>query len=298
MTRLSLIALAIVAFFGCTTTVHPGEVGVEVSLGTVQRGVRQPGWYSTVIADVVRMDTRTQAYTMSGNGTDGQTNGSVRVLTKDQLSVTLEVSVVFHLNGDRAVAVYETFGGDYDENIVHTIVRASVRDAASEFTAMDLTTKRDELQAKMSDIVRSQIADTLRGRHVNTDAIVVERILVRDIDLPQSIDDAIAAVQRERQATAAATQANLTAQQNAARLLSVANGEIAAYLARTRADAEMLRIRSESQAVANRTIAASLTPELIAYRRVEAMSAVLGSSGTRTVFLPSGTAPNLMMSMP
>ena len=142
-----------------------------------------------------------------------------------------------------------------------------------------------------------QLASTLQGRGVNVDAVVIDNILIRNIDLPQTIDDAIASVQRERQATAAARQANLTAEQNAARQLTVANGDAAQLLARTRADAEMLRIKSESQAVANRTIAASITRDLIEYRRVEALSAVLASNGTRTVFLPGNTSPNIMMGL-
>lgn len=61
----------------------------------------------------------------------------------------------------------------------------------------------------------------------------------------------------------------------------------------------MLRIRTEAQAAANRALAASLTPEFLQYERIQATRAVLGSNGTRTVFLPAGgMAPNMMMSMP
>lgn len=297
MTRLNLIVLAAVAFFGCTT-VDPGAVGVEVSLGSINRSVQPPGLYVTVVASVKVMSTQTQTYTMSGAGTEGAANGSVNVLSRDQLPVALDVSVMFHLNGSRAVEVFERFGVSYDDKVVHPLVRTAVRDAASEFIAMDLIDKRVELQTRMAALVRGQLASTLQGRGVNVDAVVIDNILIRNIDLPQTIDDAIASVQRERQATAAARQANLTAEQNAARQLTVANGDAAQLLARTRADAEMLRIKSESQAVANRTIAASITRDLIEYRRVEALSAVLASPATRTVFLPGNASPNLMMSMP
>lgn len=291
-----LLALAVFAA-GCYTTVQPGEVGVEVSFGTVSGDVKQPGIYGTAFCDVNAMSTRTQTYTMAGAGTEGASNGSVSVLTKDQLPVSLDVSVMFHLNGTRAIDVYRTFGLHYDDSLVHPLVRTAVRDAAAEFTAVDLIDKRTDLQAMMERLVRAKLATTLHGRTVSDDAVVIDNILIRNIDLPQSLDEAIANVQRQRQATAAAEQANLTAQQNAARQLTVANGDAAQLLARTRADAEMLRIRSESQAAANRTLAESLTPALLAHERIQATAAVLQSNGTRTVFLPTGSAPNMMLNV-
>ena len=282
---------------GCTT-VEPGEVGIEVLWGVVQGGVQPPGMYGSCFTDVKTMSTQTQTYTMAGTGSEGAGDGSVNVLARDQLPVKLDVSVMFHLNGERAIAVFRAFGERYDNSIVHPLVRTAVRDAASEFTAVDLIDRRAELQARMTTLVRATLASTLRGRGVNADAVIVDNILIRNIDLPQSIDDAIANVQRQRQRTAEATQANLTAQQEAARALTVANGEAAAQIATARAAAEMLQIRSTSQAAANRVLAASLTPEFLAYERIQATRAVLGSSGTRTVFLPGNTAPNLLMNQP
>lgn len=280
------------------TTVDPGEVGIEVRFGQIQGGVLPPGMYGSVISDVKTLSTRTQNYTMAGAGTEGAADGSVNVLARDQLPVTLDVSVMFHLNGDRALSVYRTFGATYDANIVHPLVRTAVRDAASEFTAVDLIDHRAELQARMTTLVRTTLSATLQGRQVNTDAVVIDNVLLRNIDLPNSIDEAIANVQRQRQLTAASTQANLTAQQEAARALTVANGEAAALVARTRADAEMLTIRTTAQAAANRALSASLTPEFLQYERIQATRAVLGSNSTRTVFLPAGMSPNMLMSAP
>lgn len=295
MIRFLLVAL--LCLVGCTTTINPGEVGVEVRWGAVKPGVRQPDIYLTVISDVERMSVRTQTYTMAGAGAEAQVNGSVNVLARDQLPVALDVSVMFHLNGERAIDVYRTFGANYDDQIVHPLVRTAVRDAASEFTAIDLVDKRSELQARMSTLVRVQLAATLQGRRVNPDAVQIDNILIRNIDLPQALDEAILSVQRQRQATAASVQANLTAQQEAARALTAANGDAAALIARTTADATMLRIRSESQAAANRALAQSLTPEFLAYARIQATQAVLQSNGTRTVFLPGGTAPGMFLNV-
>lgn len=183
--------------------------------GKVQPGVRSPDWYMTMLSDVHHLSTRTQTYTMAGAGAEAAVNGSVNVLARDQLPVTLDVSVMFHLNGTRAIDVFRSFGANYDDQIVHPLVRTAVRDAASEFAAVDLIDQRAALQARMTALVRQTLAATLRGRSVDPDAVQIDNILIRNIDLPQSIDEAIANVQRQRQATAASTQANLTAQQEA-----------------------------------------------------------------------------------
>jgi regulator of protease activity HflC (stomatin/prohibitin superfamily) len=60
----------------------------------------------------------------------------------------------------------------------------------------------------------------------------------------------------------------------------------------------MTRIRTEAQAAANRALSASITPEFLQYERIQAMRAVLQSNGTRVVFLPGQTMPNMLMSAP
>lgn len=294
----SMAVMGVLALSLACTTVKPGEVGIEVRFGEIHGGVLQPGMYGSMVSDIEAMSTQTQTYTMAGNGTEGNSDGSVVVLSRDQLQVTLDVSVMFHLDGSNAIPVYRTFGKGYDTTLVHPLVRTAVRDAASEFNAVDLIDKRAELQTLMTSLVRGALANTLNGRRVNTAAIVIDNILIRNIDLPNSIDEAIANVQRQRQATQASIQANLTAQQEAARALTVANGEAAALIARTEADARMLRIRTEAQAAANRTLAASITPEFLQYERIQATRAVLSSNNTRTVFLPANMSPNMLMSVP
>lgn len=284
---LLLATCLIGAGVGCDS-VKPGEVGVEICMSEMQPGVRPPGFYFTgVRCDITPLSTQTQSYTMAGAGAEAQTTGTVNVLTKDQLPVSLDVTVQFHLNGERAREVYTVFGEHYDDNIVHTQVRTSVRDAASGFTAMELVDDRVRLQAQMSTLVRDGLANTLRGRRVNADAVIIDNVLIRNIDLPNSLDQAIAQRQAEVQETQRRQQAVLTAAQEQIRVRTQAETAAQDLLIRTRADAEALRIRSEAQAAANNRVAASLTPEVLMSQRIEATRAVLSSNGTRTVFVPN-----------
>ena len=283
-----LVGLLGLIGLGACDSVEPGQVGVEICMSEMQPGVRPSGFYFTgVRCDITPMSTQTQSYTMAGAGAEALTTGSVNVLTKDQLPVALDVTVQFHLNGERAREVYTVFGAHYDDNIVHTQVRTSVRDAASGFTAMELVDDRQRLSVEMSRLVREGLANTLRGRRVNADAVIVDNVLIRNIDLPTSLDQAIAQRQAEVQETQRRQQAVLTAAQEQIRVRTQAETAAQDLLIRTRADAEALRIRSEAQANANRTLALSLTPEVLRSQQIEATRAVLSSNGTRTVFVPN-----------
>lgn len=89
--------------------------------------------------------TRTQTYTMAnGTVTPATTDaeGSIRALTKDNLSITLDCSVTFHLNGSNAIHVFRKLGTNYANTIVHPTVRGSIRDAISELTMQGSRWKR------------------------------------------------------------------------------------------------------------------------------------------------------------
>lgn len=287
--KLKLSILLGMLSLGCWHTVPPGHVGVKVCWGTLERSVWGEGWFWEGTCDFHNMSVRTQAYTMSGND-------SIRVLTRDQLAVVMEVSVQFHLNGAHAVAVYRLLGDGYADTIVHPLVRTAVRDAASGFQAIALVDERARLQEVMQTLMRGRLAETLGSRQINARAIVIDDILLRNIDLPDSLEASIAGVQQQRQQTAQQEQARLTAEQRAQRLRIEAEGDATSMLVRTRADIEAQRLRAEATAAANRTLAQSLTPEILRLRQIEAMSAVLANEHTRTIFVPVGTSPTIMMS--
>lgn len=285
MRRAMLLCLLLGAT-GCTETVDPGQVGVAVYWGETQTWVYPEGFHFTSVwMNVVRMSTRTQAYEMGLSGSPGSTEGSestiergepISVLTQDQLSVTLSATVQFHLNATTAPMIYRMYGESYADTIVHPLVRTAIRDAASSFSATDLVDERPRLQTMMEANVQRRLEDALIGRNIPTNAVVIENILLQNIDLPDSLDASIAAVQQQRQQTVQRQQALLTAQAEADRLRTEADGEAAAT-----------RIRADAQADANRALSASLTPAVLEQHRIEATLALLHDGGTRTIMVPS-----------
>lgn len=260
---------------GCSCqSVEPGTVGIGVDPSGVQEDLYHEGLHLVgPLTDVINMSLQTQTYEMAGED-------EIHALTSDQLSVDLEVTVSFHLAESSAIDVYRAYSPDYANRTIHPIVRTAVRDAASEFTAHDLVDRRSALQTRMETLVHDQIVSTLAARDLPEGAFVVENVLLRNIDLPDSLEVAIAAVQNQLQETARAREALATARAEAERLTATAEGEASARLTRARADAE-----------ANRILAESLTPAVLRARQIELMAAILANDHTRTLMLPAGSTP-------
>jgi len=280
-----LAALMFILNMGCVETVNPGEVGVAVNWGQTQPWTYPEGFHFVGLGtDVVHLSTRTQAYEMGGSSTQPENTQettldrgeSISVLTQDQLGVTISVTVQFHLTPSAAPEIYRLYGGSYQDALIHPLVRTAIRDAASGFTAIDLVDQRENLQIQMENNVTRQLISTLGNRGVPVNAVVIENILLQNIDLPDTLDASIAAVQQQRQRTVQSQQALQTAQAEASRLRTEAEGEAAAT-----------NIRAEAQAAANRSIAESLTPQILEQHRIDATRAILASNQTRTIMLPS-----------
>lgn len=281
--KIVLTALFLVMMLpGCgCETVQPGTVGVAVDWGELQPWTYSEGFHVTgPFMTIHPMSTRTETYTMAGAGQEAEVTGSVSVVTRDQLTISLDVSVQYHLNGAYASDVYRFFGENYADSIVHSLVRTSVRDAASEFEAIALIDDRALLQSRMEILVRSTLASTLRGRDVSEFAIVIDNILLRNIDLPQSLEESIANVQRQHQETQQRIEALATARAESDRLAVEATGQATARLTRAHAEAD-----------SNRIIAESLTPQVLRARQIELMASVLANEHTRTLMLPTGATP-------
>ena len=276
---LGLLIIVVFAFI-CNVTVPAGFTGVVTNWGELKDWTYDEGYHWTAPTYTIHeMSLQTQTYDMSGE------NG-IHALSKDQLQVGMDVTVQFHLARPAAVAVYRYYSLAYADNVVHPLVRSIVRDAASEFTAIELVDQRDNFQNHMNELVVENLRRTLRERGVPENAIVVENILLRNLDLPDSIEESIANVMRQRQIT---TQRGIeleTARAEAARATTEAEGAAAVARAQAQGEADATRIRAQGQAESNQIIAASTTPTILRLREIESFRAVLENEHTRVVVVP------------
>jgi regulator of protease activity HflC (stomatin/prohibitin superfamily) len=262
---------------------------VATDWGRVQTWTYPEGFHFIgPFAGVTPMSVRTETYQMGESGAATTPHDEdVDALTRDQLAVGIGVSVQFHLRDADAVRVFRLLGPDYATSVIHPIVRTAVRDAASSFAAMELVDQREAFQTRMEALVHDGIIGLLASREIESGAIVVDNVLLLNIDLPDSLDEAIADVQRERQFTAQREQALQTAAAEAARLRTEAEGQAAAVV-----------IAAQAQADANRLVAGSLTDDVLHLREIEASRALLESPNDHIMVVPAGQPLTLLASGP
>lgn len=277
-------ALTLIVCSGCYTEVAPGSVGVPVVWSETQQWTYPPGfhWHQWIGMNVVPMSTRTETYDMGasqGAGASQQVDAPpIEVQSSDQLTFAMDITVQFRLNAGAAPRVYDQLGLDYERRIIRPAVRAGVREAASQFTAVETVTRRRQIAQAMTLRVRERVGHTLSESGLPRYSVVVVDVIARNIRLPESIQESIARVQQQRQRAEERTLAIQTQRQEAER---------ARIEAQQRADVRLTEARAEAES--NRLIAESLTPRVLESRRIDALRAVLESDQTRTILLPGGS---------
>ena len=253
-----LLALVILAF-GSFVTIEPGEVGVQVFFGDVQNDVLESGFHAiNPLVNVVRMDSRTQAYTMSAKTNEGQVKGddAIQVLSQDGLTLTLEVTVQYHLSAPSAPKVYNSIGLDYVEKIVRPEIRSALRDAAVNFLATDLySSKRDDY----TRLVKEKLLSAFKDR-----GIVLENVLLRDILLPEKVRTAI--------------DEKIAAEQESQKMQYV--------LQRERQEADRKRVEAGGISDAQKIIAGSLTNQYLQYNYITTLKELVNSKNSTFVITP------------
>ena len=102
-------AFFMIALVLCFAMIPAGHVGVVDFFGTVSDRTLPPGINPVnPLARVIRYDIRTQEH-----------KETMQVLSREGLSIGLEISVLYRLNPDSAARMYQTIsGGDYETIIL------------------------------------------------------------------------------------------------------------------------------------------------------------------------------------
>jgi regulator of protease activity HflC (stomatin/prohibitin superfamily) len=229
-----------------------------------------------LLENVEKYSIARQTYTMSAATSEGQREGddSIRVRTKDGQEVFMDSSVIYAINPPNVVNLHITWQKRYGEELVRPLVRGIIRDAASQYGVEEIvSSKRAELEA----YINSELTTKLR----ENDLVLVDFVL-RDIHFSEEY---AAAVEQKQIAEQQALQAELVVEQRrqeAEQARQVAQGQADAAVIAAKGAAEARLVEANAEAEANRTLAESVTPELVSYLYVVKLS-----PGVQTVFLPS-----------
>ena len=155
---LRLVGLGIAAFllviliFSCVTRVGTGHVGVLTLFGKVQSGETLGEGIHLISPMKTNNELSIQTQTLKE---------SASVPSSEGLMMSLDTSLIYHLNPDHAAEVFQKIGADYENLVVEPTLRSAIREATASHTANALYTGEREMVAKQ---IYDQVSKELNQR--------------------------------------------------------------------------------------------------------------------------------------
>lgn len=240
-----------------------GETGVYHLFGKVRDTEISSGLHLVnPFARITRMSIRTEEYTMSSVRSEGKVQGddSIKALTKEGLNISLDLTVLYHLEEEKASNVYKDIGINFAQIIIRPEIRATIREIVATYNAVDIyAEKRSELTQEIQKRLEKVI---------NPRGIIVESVLLRNVTLPAGLTQSI--------------EEKLQADQDAQRMDFVLDKE--------KKEAERKRIQAQGQRDAQKIINESLTDKYLNYLYINELKDREG-----TIYVPLNPSTGLPM---
>ena len=237
--------LVVVFLFASVTRVQSGHVGVLTLFGRVTGEVLPEGIHMiNPFKSSNEMSIRTQ-----------EIKESASVPSAEGLVMNLDTSLIYHLDPEKAADVYQKIGPNYLNVFIEPNLRAAIREATASHTANALYSGERELVAKQ---IRDQLT-TLLGQR----GILVESILLRDIQLPQTLKTSIETKQQAEQEALA----------------------MSFRLQKEKQEAERKRIEAAGIRDFQQIVAQGISPQLLEWKGIEATENLAKSANAKVVVI-------------
>ena len=241
---LAILVLAVTVAVSTAKIVPPGNVGVLILFGKVYGTISEGVHLVNPLANMELMSVRTK-----------EVFEHAEAPSKEGLNVALEVSCLYHLKTSEAANVYRQVGPNYEEVVVKPQFRSAIRGITVSHDAKDLYTSSREL-------IANEIFQDLEV-NLGKRGMVVETILLRKVDLPKLVVEAI--------------NAKLAADQQAQQMRFVLDKE--------RQEAERKRIEAQGIQDFQRIISQGLSEQLLRWKGIETTRALAESPNSKTVII-------------
>jgi len=171
--RIGVIGLIVLLLvFGSFTIVSAGHVGVVTRFGAVNRVV-DPGIILKIplVESVNQMETRTQKEQVDA-----------AAASKDLQEVKSTIALNYHLDGAKAVVVYQNIGTEYVDRVIAPAMQEAFKATAAQFTAEELIGKREAVKQAAYSRLKERLA------RYN---IIVDDFNIVNFDFSQDFNSAI-----------------------------------------------------------------------------------------------------------
>ena len=200
-----IIAIVVVVVLLATSLISvPAGSKAVVTTGFGIGTTYNEGWnWKNPLQGVETVRYNTQRVEFIGFDTATDNLGNIVVNSKDNVAITIDFQVVFHLDPAR-VSEIRVQNGDFEETVIIPICRSVPRDVCAEFDALDI---RGEKRGLVSQAIGYNITTGLADK-----GIIVEEFALQEISLPTEYESSIVAKKVAEQ-NVITQQYNLEAQQ-------------------------------------------------------------------------------------
>jgi prohibitin 1 len=242
------VAFVLISLSQFFTVVPAGNVGVVNFFGTVSETSLKAGInFVNPLANVVKMSVQTQ-----------EIKEVMDVPSKEGLTVQLEISVLYHLNPDKAPEVYKTVGQPYENIILEPQFRSVTRGVTAGYEAKALYTSERE---HLSLLIMKEITAATEAR-----GITVESTPLRRVGLPPGLAQSI--------------ETKLQAEQESQRMQFV--------LMKERQEADRKRIEAQGISDFQNIVTKGISEPLLRWKGIEATEKLAGSTNAKVVIIGAG----------
>ncbi len=245
-----LILFLIIAIKSSYVQIDTTEVGVVKVLGKIQDETLGPGphFVKPFITEVIKYPTNIQQLSF--------TKAEARPFTSEGLEVGIDMSVQYRIMPDKAVQVYKTLRGHYEQKL-RSIVLADLREIVPGYSSEELY--NPESRQKMSAELTKKISEDFAKY-----GFEVIRVNVEHVQLPPEIEKSI--------------EAKIQAKQEAERYQYLVQKE--------KLEAERKKIEAEGIAQANKIIAQSIDENYIKWYYMEVLKEFAQSQNNAIIVVP------------
>jgi regulator of protease activity HflC (stomatin/prohibitin superfamily) len=242
------VAIVVIGLIGVTILLSGASVGVgDVALvvdplsGTVSNPVVGPRWFLKLpYQSVIKMPYSTQYLILSDSDPNADFS-SLMCFSTEGIEVTTDVVVRFGIDVNKAAALYQSYPAmNWEFTTINSITSETTKGITKNYSWIEIKDKRTELAEQIQLAIRTALTDepSLKGAIINVE------VDLKNIAFPKRLVD-------ELQATVAAQQAVVTAenQRKSAIILANATAQTALIQAEGEARAQVARAKGEADAI-------------------------------------------------
>jgi regulator of protease activity HflC (stomatin/prohibitin superfamily) len=239
---------ALLALLQCFTIVPAGNVGVVDLFGVVSENTLKSGInFVNPLARVIKFSVQTMEH-----------KEAMQVLSREGLTIGLEISTLYRLEPDSAASMYRKVGTDYSQVVLIPQFRSISRAVTASFQASALYSTERE---KLGSTIQEELAMATKPR-----GLIIESTPLRNVALPSQLTDAIEQKQR--------------AEQESQRMEFI--------LTKEKQEADRKRIEAKGISDFQNIVAQGISDQLLRWKGIEATEKLANSANTKVIIVGAG----------